>query len=444
MQACTDVQLPLERDRVAKVKRPGFHKSPYVGIEGRFHRPNTHKSIDETNRIQANVEHDLENIISKIYTKTMESQKSNPKPLVPHIVLSGYKASDKKIWLSPTVWIDCNDEDTMKITKKYVAHLRVMSLYGLAEKIEVCVRPIWMTVNQSLPTPAQLKVQKSITLPRGYHMHLNSQRPDRTASACGLMCSFEVIHEDAPDYHGICRIGGILLIKEKNGERKTFGITAAHGLLDPLLASLTPTPAKSRHRRMLIDKTPKRRSTSMSGMPTTTAVKPWQGRMLGKMRHKLYSTSMSSMPTATAVIGELRSQEVQKVEWEPIESIGSINWLNILYDKTMIVQPSSFDDPIPNADFALLELPSEVFNTYCPDPTTMREVGHILMESQMSSESVYVIIAKNNVVKAKLLSGPATIYIRGIRFPTRKIQLDNPLGEYHVSQRCYTADLGHL
>lgn len=430
MPPCTVVQLPQDRNKVCEVKRSYWSfrlfqpfqpfQKLYVGVPNEWPWPLTR--FDDINNTWNHVLMELDSIIRDInpeieYQCQDEEQISVP-CVEPELLLTGREVGNS-IPLSPTIWLKCSYSKSRCIVEKAVAGLNWPARHRLENRIEVCLGSPILVTNQSVPIPDQLKFQKGFPLCRGYHLHLNSQRPDKAASACGLLCSIGVIDGKALKHHGICRIGGILSIKDGSGETKTVGITAAHGLLDRFL-------------------TAELRGPSLKNFKTPTLAQ--------KLRLSCHSTSMSAMPTTTAAIGKISSQDANKVKWEPVEGIHSINWLGGGWKAATGFQfPFQVPEPkrlAPDADFALLELPSEVSNTYNVNLTT-REVTHLLMESQVSSGPVDVIIAKDHVVQAKLLSSPSNLYLRGIRFPTAKIQLDRPLGGYDLSHRRYTADHGH-
>ena len=93
----------------------------------------------------------------------------------------------------------------------------VMSSMGLRSKIEFSLTSSAPHLSgcQSSPIPLQLQAdlgsQRGFDLPHGRTLHLNAQRPGGLLpSACGLLCSVAIRRGADVEYHGICRIGGVL------------------------------------------------------------------------------------------------------------------------------------------------------------------------------------------------------------------------------------------
>lgn len=81
--------------------------------------------------------------------------------------------------------------------------------------------------------------------------------------------------------------------------------------------------------------------------------------------------------------------------------------------------PFRISDPqrlTANADFALLELSSDLSNTYGDSLRTPEMVIDWLLDSQVSVGPASVIITHNNVVSAALMSEQPHLYLRGRLF----------------------------
>ncbi|KAM0413588.1 hypothetical protein ACHAPT_013634 [Fusarium lateritium] len=430
MTVCTIVKLPQDKDKVRLVNRmvkgwwwPITKKELYVGVLAELPRPPLKmQQIEDAWEVvqRDDLATHVDRINSEIrYWCQKKGIPTNDSILEPELLLTGY-AAGSSIPLSPKIWFRCGSQQTLKIAEKEVAGLGWTADRGLGDKIEVGLRSAIMVADQSVPIPRLLTLQQGFSLPRGYAVFLNSQRPGEAASACGLLCSIAVKHGEALKYHSICRIGGIFSIKNGSGATKAVGVTAAHGLLDySLRAEVRSHPFKNSKASTLARKRPLLRTLRGRGISA----------VMGLSRCNTSTSDIPIIPTTTAVIGKINSHDADLVEWEPIRSIHAANWLGDGWEAAvefpfLVPEPEGLT---PDADFALLELPSEVSNTYNTDPTTTKHVTRLLMENDMSSGPVDIIIAKNHVVQATLLSARPSLYLRGTRFPTRKIQLDKPL-----------------
>jgi hypothetical protein len=329
----------------------------------------------------------------------------------PELLLTGYqtgRSGTGRLDLSPRIWFKCGSDWAEKIVRDEVKSLSWMASKGLGDCIEVGdLRAAGLAVDPHVPIPKRLELKDGVHLPIGFELYLSVERPDQVLSACGLWCSIVIAQGKIPKSHGICKIGGVFSVKDNSGTEKLVGVTAAHGLLDQSLTadshtkSVKPTTARPRRLRRILDK-----ATLSSG-----SVSP---------------------PIGDGGLQSSSTHPLDEVEWEPIRGIYAINWLGGGWEETLQFQfPFRVSDPerlTPDADFALLELPSVLSNIYETSSSFPPWVTGWLPEDQMENDTVSLIISRDTIISATLVYEKPNLYLRGRRFPTRKIQLNRPLG----------------
>jgi hypothetical protein len=147
-----------------------------------------------------------------------------------------------------------------------------------------------------------------------------------------------------------------------------------------------------------------------------------------------------SLSTEDVGLRSATNHLLDAVEWEPIRKLYAINWLGVGWEETLQFQfPLRVSDPerlAPDADFALMELPSTFSNTYGDGSQTLPWVTDWLPEDQMANDAVDLIISRDKLIPATLIYEKPHLYLQGRKFPTRKLQLKEPLG---MLRFCYEA-----
>jgi len=289
-----------------------------------------------------------------------------------------------------------------------------MASKGLGDRIEIGdLRAAGLAADGSIPIPKKLKLEDGFDLPDGFGLHLSVARSGLRYSACGLLCSVVITQGNVPKSHGVCKIGGILCIKDDSGIERLFGITAAHGLLDQFLTTNAHEPTGS----------PKKSATGPSESPRIL-------RTPSLMRGTVKLLAGHKAPSGPPDV--IYRPQLDDVEWDSVRRVYAINWLGGGWEEALQFQfPFRVSDPerlAPDADFALLELPSKYFNSYKTQSGVETLINGCLLENEISNDPVYIVLDAGTVIPATLIYEKPHLYLRGRRFPTRKIQMKQPLG----------------
>lgn len=427
MPDCTVVKLPEEGNKVSPVKRRRIKRilgmagpKLYVGLEDKLPRPASRERqiSDKWQRIQRD---DLstytENIATQVMHKCqMDKISTNESWFDPLLLLTG-SVVDSSITLSPKIWYRCRAPWVLNIVRKETDGLNWTVDRGLGDKIESELDEGLRLAQATVRLPKQLSLQgRGIDLPRGYTVFINYQDSDKMQGACGLLCSLVAKQGDDLKYHGLCRIGGVLTIRDGGGKPQNVAVTAAHGLLDHFLTADVLLPPQPRTRRTL------GRSDRW----------PWSIARLGRRNGHLLDLDNVTKLGTTKLIGHVDEDKTDEIKWRPVRRVHAVNWLGGGWESTGHWQfpfmAHSLERLASDSDFALFELPTEVINMY--DVGKERKVvTRLLRESEMKCGPVELLLACDQVVPGTLLYDIPSLYLRGARFPTRRIQLDKPLGE---------------
>jgi hypothetical protein len=319
-------------------------------------------------------------------------------------LLTGTKA-DGSVRLSPKIWFMCGSDWSESIVRREISGLTWMGNWGLGDRIEVGPKAAMLLADESITLPSELKLDHGIRLPDGSLLHLNVASRV-TNSALGLMCSVAVVKDSKPTYHGMSRIGGVLSIRQKNGEVLQVGVAAAHSILDHFLTSGT------------------------SAEPPTRPTKSWKRTARKGTRSVKSPAKNIESEERVASLGKVSQSDVNEARWEPIKELHSMNWLGGGWDAVSEFQfPFKVSDPerlTIDADFALLRLPTEAKNRLIGFEGSF-EITDILRDSGLRNGPVRIILDSSTLVEATLLEETPDLYLRGRHFPTRKLQLRRPI-----------------
>ncbi|ETS77779.1 hypothetical protein PFICI_09841 [Pestalotiopsis fici W106-1] len=436
MPVCsTTVDLPQDKRKVVRVKRRWRlrAKSLYVGIKNEIPPPPGRERFiqDEWNKvIKEELQLHLDNINREI-RYTCQGKDTWKSILEPELLLTGYQIG-KSISLSPKIWFRCGSAWTEKIVQKETGALSWMAERGLGDRIETGLKSAILVSHEPSPVPRQVQtmlddgMQPTSELPYGYTLHICTEKLRVMGTVNGLLCSALVRKDGEVRYHSICRIGGLISIND-GAENKIYAVTTAHGLLDYFLnADNIQNTAQSAR--------PQLKSTTR----LTEIASSFIGRRFNRSATQV---AASAMQTADTVMhGTLSQQELDSVEWEPVRSVSATNWLGGGWEVGKEFQhPFFIPSPerlVPDADFALLELPSESYNTpqhTRTDDRAVHEIRKWLSDDQLDPGEVQVVlrsdrqVSAEGLVTAQLLYERPHLFLRGAPFPTRKLRLEKPL-----------------
>lgn len=444
-QRCDVSITPAQRDLVAQVNRKWAtlsrlnprSKNVYVGLLSKIPRPqNQQKRIETTwgevskGALDAHTERINNEISFHCRTRRTSTKDSI---ILPELILTGETSSFNSATLNlrPNIWFRCGSNWVEDIVRHEVDPITWTVHYDLGDKIRTGLRSAVPAVDPTLSLPRYLSLDGGgFELPDGRTLFLNMERPAAVAkaSACGLLCSVAIKRAGKLLYHGSCRIGGVLSIKDGSGEVKLVGITSGHALLDEVLtAHLDLQPSDHR---------------------PDSAISRGRRRLRGLLSYGERSGATVEAPPAEAKKRLIDSEKLDQAQWHPIRSVYSINWLGGGWESAAAFQFPFFvsqpDRLAPDADFALLEIPRDLkdssqilVNSFRVRGEDHQNVTGIqFLEGALTDDCLYVVLDSDTAVPATLLPERPHLYLRGRLFPTRKIQMDHPLGKFWTHRAC--------
>lgn len=419
------IDSKVDMGRLTNIQRRlRFHTIYILPKENELIPENRRQDIEATRtRVDQRFREDIDHIQTSLRLSWQErhpGERASLDVVELDVLLTGRKHR-KTVNLSPRIWFKCRNSLFEPIAREQLKPLPLgwMKTNRLGDKIEFgSEAPLFLATPISVPAALEAEAGQGIELPDGFSLYVNlEKRCDEDSQkfpACALLCSIIVKRHGKVKYSGMCRVGGALAVKGKDGEIRIVGVTTAHGPMDYFLA--TGSQARSAPSK----KSPAARLLQTIGAPRT---------------ERLLPAKNSSRPATAKIdtLGMVNSETLNRIEWKPVSSFCGINWLGSGWEEvSQYPLPFSVSDPtrlVPDADFALLELGSDFWNTYKPSHDSgSRRVEGWLTEDQMPSGPVDIIVRNDLVVSGTLLSEIPYLYLRGRRFPTRKIKLDQPLG----------------
>lgn len=327
--------------------------------------------------------------------------------------------------LSPNMWFRCGSDWAKNIVRKEVGGLILTRHHGLGDQIHVGLRAAVPASNPACPVPQRLRLDGSLfQLPRSLELFLNIEKPAQgtPSSSCGLICSVAIKKGSRLVHHGYCRIGGVLAIKDGDGNVKLVGVTSGHALLD---SYLTTDPEATGDAEA---------SRSQSERSSQQSFLRWifGDANASHSSGQVHDASLDSdPPPASPPARAMDQKRIDEAEWVPANSIYSVNWLGGGWKAVKEFQfPFAVPHPdrlAPGADFALLELPGELINTFRPPGEEIDRVEYSRVDDKMTMAPVHVILGPEDVVEGCLVWAQQNLHIRGRPFPVRKIQLERVL-----------------
>lgn len=437
MPVCsTTVHLPQDEHKVVRVDR-GWRfwiRNLYVGIRNEIPRPVTREQFIEAewNKIiKEDLELHLRNINNEI-RYACQGRSTRESLLEPELLLTGHEI-DRSISLSPKIWFRCGSAWVEKVVQKETYGLSWMADRGLGDRIETGLESAVLVSDNPVPIPSQLSsllesgLPPTSKLPYGYALHISIQKIPASGSPFGLLCSVLVKKHQNVVHHSICRIGGIITIHDSQ-QPKLFAVTTAHGLLDYFLRDVADQQ---------IDHVQSYFQMAGDTMATATS---FASSSLNRFFGAKVDTTVKRV-SSTNAHGTISEQELDKIEWEPVERVSSTNWLGGGWEIGAEFQhPFFIPDPdrlTPDADFALLELSSQTYNNIRLHEAARNPTHHVkgwLGDDKLEPGAVEVILGSSgqpsapDSVTAHLLHERPHLFLRGAPFPTRKLRLTQPLG----------------
>lgn len=414
----------------------------YVARLDRISRPPALKrTIDSfwQNVISQDLCRHMQNINNKILAHACNGTVSTRDSiLMPELILTGQGSANPTcdLSLSPNIWLRCGSSRVKDWAEKEVGHMCWTREYGLGNKIHVGLRAAVPASDPGFPVPPGLPLDsRGFDLPGDFTLFLHVERPT-TASApqpsgCGLICFITVKRGDKIVYNGCSRIGGILSIKEASGAVKLVGVTSGHALIDEFLSTNMETlDSQSRRRSGRIRSLLRLRDRhGATASPSPGSIEPPAPTPPVNAQSK--PVTFSGTPSATAPGENFGTERIQQGEWDPVQSIYSLNWLGGGWETVKAFRPpfpvSRPEMLSPSSDFALLELPKDVANTFSLDNGPAKRVESLLPEKDMHEGELHIVLGPGEVVPGILLFERPSIFLRGQLFPTRKIQVERPL-----------------
>lgn len=382
----------------------------YVGLEDKLPKPAA-RQRDINDAWERVKKYDLGEYTKNINTQVDYTSQRKGIPtgdsMVEALLLLTGSVANSSIPLSPKIWYHCKSKWALDIVRNEVKDVNWTSARGLGDKIESELNKNLYLAQATVPRlPKKLSLQGGgIDLPRGYTLFINYQDPGSTRAACGMLCSVAAKQGgDSLKYHSLCRIGGVLTVRDGGGKPRVVAVTAAHGLLDHFLTG------QGRSRR-------------------------WPRSITGPGRRKKHLSELDDVIESgmTELLGDVDEDKMDDIAWQPVQGVHAINWLGGGFETTghwhFPFEAHSLDRLASDADFALLGLTSQVTNTYSVGQDH-KVVTRLLRETEMKCGPVELVLSRDQVVSGTLLFEIPSLYLRGALFPTRKIQLDKPIGEY--------------
>jgi hypothetical protein len=399
----------------------------YVGLLAKFPRPTTRKSeIDSRLR---EVEHELAEHVSRIDDRIrLKCQRCNVSSREsvhdhePLLTGRGMLSENTPLALSPNMWFRCGSDWAKNIVRKEVSGLILTRHHGLGDQIHVGLRAAVPASNPACPVPHRLRLDGShFQLPRGFELFLNIEKPAQgtPSSSCGLICSVAIKNGSRLVHHGYCRIGGVLAIEDGDGDVKLVGVTSGHALLDTYLTTDPEATGDAEASRSQSERSPQQSFLRWIFGDANASHSSGQ----------VQDASLDSNPPPASPLTRATDRErIDKAEWVPVNSIYSVNWLGGGWEAIKEFQfPFAVPHPdrlAPDADFALLELPGELINTFRTPSQEIDRVDYLMAEDEMRIGPVHVILGPEDVVEGRLVWTQQNLHIRGRPFPAR-----NPAGK---------------
>lgn len=362
--------------------------------------------------------------------------------LMPELILTGQGSASPSchLSLSPNIWFRCGSSWVEQLAKMEVKDLTWPRTYGLGDKIRVGLRAAVLASNPDLPVPPGLPFStRGFALAKDLTMFLHVERPATAShhlgpSGCGLVCSITIKRGDVIVHNGCSRIGGILSIREASGAMRLVGVTSGHALLDEFLATnLEDEDSGSQpHRRTGRARSlfhPRDRHDATASPSRSSKAPSTHASSINAPSIISPSRASSTTPPKTSI----GIERIQQGEWDPVQSIYSLNWLGGGWETVAAFLPpfplSRPEMPASSSDFALLELATDFANTFSMGTGPAKCVEGFLLEDDMREGDLHIILGPSEVVPGVLLSERPSLFLRGRLFPTRKIQLGQPLSE---------------
>ncbi|KLU84551.1 hypothetical protein MAPG_03592 [Magnaporthiopsis poae ATCC 64411] len=386
---------------------------------------------DHTQNINNNIEYGCQS--RKISTRASV--------LEPELILTGQGSASSSchVSLSPNIWFRCGSSWVERLAKMEVKDLTWPRTYGLGDKIRVGLRAAVPASNPEFPVPPGLSSStRGFALAKGLTMFLHVERPATASrhlrpSGCGLVCSITIKRGDVIVYNGCSRIGGILSIKEASGAVRLVGVTSGHALLDEFLTTnLEGSDSDSRpHRRTGRVRSlfhPRERHDATTS-PSRSSKAP--STHVTSINAPSMVSSLSRASSTTPPRASIGVEQIPQGDWDPVQNIYSLNWLGGGWETVTAFRPpfppSRSEMLAPSSDFALLELATDFANTFSMGTGPAKCVDGLLLEGDIHKGDLHVILGPGEVVSGALLSERPSLFLRGRLFPTRKIQLEQPL-----------------
>ncbi|KAF4951251.1 hypothetical protein FSARC_12978 [Fusarium sarcochroum] len=202
----------------------------YVGFEDKV-RPLPAQLEKWQKRIKPRLLTDIQEFENKM--KTTKGARGVKPGLSPELRMSGYYVMGTgKVTLMPRIWILYDQEKWKKRVQAFVRDLEWLECEDLGD-VEVrkgC--PMLATVGTwPFINGLDLDESRAFRLANGMALYLQVEKPQKP-SACGLVCCATLTRNGAVTNQRLSRIGGLICVNDE-----TFGITAAHGMLEWLHAS---------------------------------------------------------------------------------------------------------------------------------------------------------------------------------------------------------------
>lgn len=375
------------------------------------------------------------------------------------ILLQG-PVQDQELVLKPNGWLLCRPE-VLKIVKRESKTVHVPPERRLGDKVEVSRRgPLWARGGGRSPGVVPIKLHLrdeesfKLPMPGNYRFILNLEdiskrhtsipsvgsQPENP-SQCGRICSMTILEGEKPPIHMFCRLGGVLLLREKDGANRYVGITAAHSLADPILDATMdrlPRPAKEASQRRGIPSRSRtlswKHAAGLDKVLKTPKITTQQ-RTRSRIGNEFLKVGVSrqreldDILTSENAIGTVTPEDLDKVEWKQISGLYKVNWLGQVWDPMERhphqISVGNLEPFTSDADFTLFDIPFDD-----PNLAGHREVTGWVHDRDLSFEPMGMqVLLGDMTLKATLLAETACLFVRGRLFNTRTIHLEKHLGK---------------
>lgn len=325
--------------------------------------------------IEARLTQDLQTVITSLLGEGLTPTNT---ALAVTLLLAGDLCQFHQIaHLSPMVRIDCAHERTRAAVQQAMDTRD--SLNWARGHVQVVVPGFGLFAGPlgMAESPGTLLLGEGLDFGNSHNLHLHLERPATDNSACGLRICATVTREGVVVNRRVFRLGGLIRCSgDYPDPGRNYGCSTAHGILDMLHLD-----------------------SSQTGTDTTPATNP----------------STQDGP-----------------EWLSIPNYKVLDFIQAAFPDAADTWKEFSESPHRAHDFALLDLGDELLstirNTYSSSTRGTTPIAGHWVDTDLRGQKVTVHGGQGNTISGTILGFSETIFVADVKFKTRRIRLDRPLG----------------